>query len=334
MSQPLRIGLNLFSNDPFWIEANEAVYQRSQQLGIELVPIYASYLLPQLSDQGGTTPLDAVLRQDPARSRITAGSEQERGLIEELLKLKVGAIIGWEYPDPITSHVLDAGIPIIAQGSEILLHHPLLVRRQGLYSPAHLLGTYLAEQLNGRGHILVAGGLTLNKSAGDGRNRVAGFRDVFQSFPQIQWSHLPTFWDYETAYSQIYPVLEALSEPLDAIVGLSDTIALAGRDAARVLGRLEPHTLIGGINGDPLALAAIAEGSFTATVNTSATDLGQQMVEVACQLAQGLPHQDELNFNRMRLVTSQNVTEVAGQKLIDNAHLPHRMLVLTTHKDE
>lgn len=334
MAQPLRIGLNLYSNDPFWIEVNEAVHQRCQQLGIDLIPIFASHFLPQQRDQRVTTHLEELIRQDPAHSPFTFEAGQEEAVWEELKKQNLNAIIGWDYPDSLTLRVLGAGIPIIAQGTEIAMEHPLLIKRQGLYSAGHLLGTYLAERLHGSGRILVAGGLLNNKPVGDGRNRLAGVRDVFQSFDKVNWNHIPTLWDYETAHFQLYAALNARPEPLDAIVGLSDSIALAARDAARSWGCLRPETLIAGINGDPLVIAAIAEGSFTATVELSATDWGQEMVDVAYQAARGLPHPDQVYFKRMRLVTSQNVTEVAVQKLMQIANLPNRMVLIRRYEEQ
>jgi signal transduction histidine kinase len=98
------------------------------------------------------------------------------------------------------------------------------------------------------------------------------------------------------------------------------------------LGRLGPNTVIAGINGDPMALAAIAEGSLAATVETSATDLGFQMVDLAHQAAQGLPLPLHFNFSQMRLVTAENVREVAAQKLIATAHLPNRLVGVQRHE--
>jgi signal transduction histidine kinase/CheY-like chemotaxis protein len=182
--------------------------------------------------------------------------------------------------------------------------------------------------------VLLAGGLMYNEEYGDGRGRLAGFRDVFRTHPQIHWTHIPTYWDYETAYSQIHTALEAIAEPIDAFVGFSDTVAMAAREAACVLGRLSTQTFIGGINGDSVALAAIAQGTFTATIETSATDLGQQMIKLAHQAAQDLPLPERYNFSRMRLVTAQNVVEVAAEKLFDVANLPNRLVGVQRHEEQ
>ena len=100
---------------------------------------------------------------------------------------------------------------------------------------------------------------------------------------------------------------------------------MAGRDAARVCGLLDTRTLVVGINGDPSALAAIAEGSMTATVETSAADFGAQAVELACLAAQGKPLPNHLSY-KPRLVAAEHVAEVAVQKLIAIADLPNRLV--------
>lgn len=313
MSPTLRIGLNISSYDPFWVEVNEAIYQGAERLGITLIPLAATNLF---------------LRRRPGKDAAA--------LVDEALAQNLDAIIGWDFPENLALRVLDAGVPLLCNGEEISFEHPLLAKRAkgGLYSAALLLGRYIVERLDGRGHVLVAGGLMHQKQTGDGRGRIRGLGEIFQSHAQLYWSHLPTYWDYETAFSQICAALEVRSEPLDAIVGISDSIALAGRDAARALGRLGSQTLIAGINGDIPALAAISEGSFTVTVETSATDMGRQMIDLAHKAAQKLPFAKEIDFKRLRLVTSQNVTEVAAQKLMDTANLPNRLVGVQRYLEE
>jgi signal transduction histidine kinase/CheY-like chemotaxis protein len=119
--------------------------------------------------------------------------------------------------------------------------------------------------------------------------------------------------------------LQQLDRRPDAIFGLSDTIALAARDAGHALGLVDAHTRIVGINGDPLALAAIAKGSMTATVETSTEDLGIQALKLALQAAQNQPLPAHFNY-KSRLVTAQNVGEVSAQKLMAIADLPSRLV--------
>jgi signal transduction histidine kinase/ABC-type sugar transport system substrate-binding protein len=311
MSRTIRIGLNIAPSDPFWIEVSEAIHQGAQQLGVEVLSVYALY---------------------PDLPRLT--EEEETAQVEMVLAQELDAIIGWDFSAHLAQRVLDADVPIICHGSEIPLDHPLMVVRDDLYAAAQLLGTYLTERLGGCGNVLIVGGLLLNrKEGGDGQGRLAGLRDCFQTYPQIRWTHIPSSWVYDIAHAQIYAALETISEPLDAIVGLSDTVALAARDATKAGGCLGPNALITGINGDTLALAGIRDGTYTATVETSATDLGSQMIDLAYRAAKRLPHPKMFSFKRMRLVTSENVTEVAAEKLVDIANLPTRLVGVQRYEE-
>ncbi len=91
--------------------------------------------------------------------------------------------------------------------------------------------------------------------------------------------------------------------PVDAIFGLSDSLALAARDAGRALGLIDEHTVIVGINGAPLTLAAIADGSMAATVDTPAAALGAEAVTLASQAACGAPLPPYFGY-AARLVTA------------------------------
>jgi ABC-type sugar transport system substrate-binding protein len=79
--------------------------------------------------------------------------------------------------------------------------------------------------------------------------------------------------------------MEEIDGYVNAIFGLSDNLALAGRDTGRTLGLADRHTLIVGIGGTPVALAAIADGSMSASVEIRTDELGKQAVELARRAA-------------------------------------------------
>jgi signal transduction histidine kinase/AraC-like DNA-binding protein/ABC-type sugar transport system substrate-binding protein len=294
----LRIGAQVGTGDPFWVQVREAVYERAQQLAIELVPI-------DIDD-------------------LWALSNEERlSLLEELLAQDIDGLVCGSCPDDLAWQLLELGRPIIHL-TEHYIRHPLFVSPLGLYDVAHSMGKYVAQKLAGRGNILILGGL-LQKSSEEGGSRVAGFRDAMSDFPQIRLQHLPSLWDYEDGYTKVYAAPWQPGEHFDAIFGLSDSLALAGRDAGRALGLADEHTLIAGVNGDPLALAAIVSGRMDATIETSAADLGRQVVDLAQHAALGRPLPPHFSY-KPRLVTRANVAEVAAQKLVAIANLPTRLI--------
>ena len=139
--------------------------------------------------------------------------------------------------------------------------------------------------------------------------------------------HIPSLWsyDYDLVFEHIRNALAQTARPIDAIFGLSDGLALIARDAARQLGLASPHTRVVGVGGTPLALAEIIHGRMTATMEIRTDELGKQAVELAYLAArrQNLP----THFTyRSRLVTSENVAEVAAGKLVAIASLPSRLV--------
>ncbi|HIQ04288.1 MAG TPA: response regulator, partial [Anaerolineae bacterium] len=243
---------------------------------------------------------------------------------------ELDALIGWNLSEDIACYILESGMPIIYL-SETGVRHPRCVSPRGLYDVARILGEYVVERLTGQGNVLIVGGLI--EGIDDGASRLAGFTDVLRNYPEIAWTHIPSAWRYDKAYNTIYTVVQQLHRPFDALFGLSDSLALAGRDVGRELGLVHEHTLVVGVNGDPLALAAIAEGSMTATVETSAADFGSQAVELACRAARGEPLPAHFGYNP-RLVTAENVAAVAMQKLIAIADLPSRLVGVSRQREQ
>jgi signal transduction histidine kinase/AraC-like DNA-binding protein len=198
-----------------------------------------------------------------------------------------------------------------------------------------MIGRYLVERLSGQGSVLIVGGPKSPEEVGPEDNyqsRVDGIHDELREFPFIRQHYLPGPWNYDKAYSIFQVSMRQLPEPVDAIFGLSDSLALAGRDAGRLVGVVDQHTLITGVNGDLLALAAIADGSMAATVETSATNFGTQLIDLACQAAQGQALPAHFHYE-LTLVTSDNVAEIMKQKLVAIANLPTR-LIGVNHQDE
>lgn len=309
MAQTFRFGFQITSNDVFWVLVGTAIENSAHRLGVHLVAL----------------DIDPV---EPHRDYTP--------LLEELQAQEINALIVWQLPQSLTELILARNIPIILLdewgcAKQQDCHHSGLIAPFGLYEVARLMTDYLVKQLAGRGTLLAIGGLT--GTGEDGRSRIAAIFDTLSEYPSMQLYHWPTPWRYSQAYPYIIEKLKQLDTAPAAIFGLSDTLALAGRDAAQQLGLLNPDTLVAGINGDPEALAAIAEGTMTATVETVVADFARQAVELAVQAASG--HAVPMHFNyKARLVTTENVAEVAAQKLISIAELPNRLVGVNRYQEQ
>jgi signal transduction histidine kinase/AraC-like DNA-binding protein/ABC-type sugar transport system substrate-binding protein len=306
VSHRLRIGSRIGSADPFWVQVREAVYQKAQQLAIDLVPIDIGHA-----------------------ARFS--KEEHAELVDELLAQDLDALISTYLPGDLAYRILDFGLPVIHL-TETDVRHPLFAAPLGFFDIAHTVGAYLAERLQGHGHVLVIGGLLADHGE-DGRSRLAGVYDSLAAFPDIRITHIPSAWRYERALDSISAAMRQLDTPIDAIFGLSDSLALAGRDTGRALGLLPERALIVGINGDPSALAAIADGSMAATIETSAADFAAQALDLAGRAARGQPLPDHFGY-QPRLVTSANVDAVAMQKLTEIANLPNRLVGVNHQQDQ
>ncbi|RPJ19450.1 MAG: GAF domain-containing protein, partial [Chloroflexi bacterium] len=300
MTQTFRIGSQIGPYDPFWVQVREAVNLKAQQLGLELIPI------------------EIAGRAD------TLSVEEQVDVVEELLAQQLNALICWSFPESMIDQILDGGLPVIYL-SESEIRHPLFVSPQGLYEAGRIIGEYFARHLDGHGHVLCIGGLSEEQGREDGRTRINGFYDALRNFPEISIKHMPSYWRYEQVYPQIEAMLKEMQPPIDAIFGLSDPIALAARDVLRSFGGMTDDILLAGVNGDPLALAALADGSLSASVETPILEFGSQAVELAYRAARKETLPDHFNYHP-RLITAENLTEVALQKLLAIADLPTRLV--------
>ncbi len=296
MDRTCRLGLQITLGDPFWILVREAVHQRAAQVGARLISLEMDL--------------------------VPLAAEERVEILEELLAQDVDALIVSGIDNALAKMILDAGVPLIA-ATEIALCHPRATSPESLYEVAAIGADYLAKRMNGRGRVLLVGGIP--EGFDTGKVRVDACRDVLGRAAAVHLTHIATPWTYAAACDTLRGALSKCAEPFDGIFGISDSLALAGRDVARALGLATGETVVVGINGDPLALAAIIEGTMAATVETPAAELGRQLVDSARQAALGEPLLPHFSY-KPRLVTRENVAEVAAEKLVTIATVPSRLV--------
>lgn len=306
MAHTLRIGVQAIPDDQFFVLAYLAIEQRARQLGIELVPVDI--------DNVEVEPLDYTV------------------IVEDLLSQEIDALIILEIPKPLFLRIQERNIPVVllaeqngCQEENCPNNHHQMVAPLGLYKATQMLVEYVIKSIQGQGTVLVIGGMCQTEMGEDGRSKLAAIQASFAPYSDIQVYHIPTSWRYDHAYPKILSELSQLKITPDIILGLSDTLAVAGRQSAEELGLLKDNTLVVGFNGDPQALAAIALGNMTATIETPAFDFGIQAVELAVKAALGKPLPQHYNF-KPHLITPENVTEASAKKLIAIAELPNQLV--------
>jgi signal transduction histidine kinase/AraC-like DNA-binding protein/DNA-binding LacI/PurR family transcriptional regulator len=298
-SSTIRIGAAIGPHDPYWVQVRETIYKRMEEQGVNLVPL-------EISDTNdGLYALDA------------------ESLAEELLAQDLDAMVCQSMPLGAIYQLVYNNMAVIMLG-ESQLRHRLFSSPTGLYDVGCMAASYVASKIGRRGRILCVGGL-LDHGEDKGVSRISGFCDRLRQYPDISVLHCPTAWRYDQAYPLVYNTLRELGTPVDAIYGISDSLALAGRDAAHATGMVTPQTVIIGINGDPQALAAVMEGSMSATIDTSSEELGNTAVDIAIQWTQGKPLPPHFPYT-VNMVTAENVTQFAAQKLYAISKLPSRLV--------
>lgn len=286
-----RFGLCLWEGKPdaFWLQVFDAVYKHSQTLPVEIIPL----------SFGGLS--------------VGFTSEERLALLEDIVTQELDVIIGWPLPESLAYTLLESGLAIVHL-SETDIRHSLSVSPLGLGKVAEEIAAFLAEQIHGEGEVLVVGGLLQPGLPDDGRSRIAGIKRVLAGYPKIRLRHIPAYWSREESRPQLEDAFARSACAFDAILGLSDTLALHARDVAREFGHDPRSFKLAGINGDPMAVAAILDGSMDATIETSAARLGARAVELASAIAYDQAYEPHFSY-QTRLITADTAAGIASEKL-------------------
>lgn len=294
-----RIGTLITPTDPYWVQTLEAIIHANQKVGDELVLLQPA---ATLEDLGAIPPDD---------------------LIDQILANDLDALITTLVSIPVLQALVEAGLPVI-ELAESEFRHPLLTAMSSLYEGGCMAGRFVAERLKGRGRaVCITAGL--EHIVEKGSSRYQGFADALRDYPGIELVRVPAYWTYTPAYHALLNSLADCPRPIDAMFGVSDTVILAARDAGRKLGAIDEHTVLVGLNGDPLALAAVEEGDLAATIDTASEELGAEAATVVHLAAQGRP-MPALIQQRFKLITRDNVAGIATRKLVAIADIPTHLV--------
>lgn len=299
MKRTPRIGALIIPTDPFWIQTLEAVQHHCHKLGDELVPIQPAVDNPSLY----LIPVDA--------------------LVENILAQDLDVLICTLSVQDVLIELLQSDLPVICL-SELEMRHPRLTVMESLYPGGVIAGEYIGRKLNGQGMALcVSAGL--ERMPVQGQSRAQGFMDGLAQYPQINVHQMEVYWGYDQSYAELIERFRGIPRPYDAIFGVSDALILAARDAGWATGAVDAHTVLVGLNGDPMALAGVAEGTLSATVDTASENLGREAMLLAHDAANGLPLPPSIPF-KFDLITAENVAGIATQKLRAIADIPSHMV--------
>lgn len=175
------------------------------------------------------------------------------------------------------------------------------------YQSGRLVGLYAAQVLKQKfgkvqGQIAILKGQlgqTLDKT------RTGGFTDVMKQYPGIKIVDAePTDWTADKAVALMQDWLVKYPN-LTMVYGLSDTITVPAINVAQ-RNPQGKHILFASIDGDPIGIAAIKQGTLTCTALYGPIYAGYRFTEMAYKMAThvSMPH---INYLTSALVTTKNV---------------------------
>ena len=142
---------------------------------------------------------------------------------------------------------------------------------------------YIAKEIGGKGNVaLLLGPLGSDAEIG----RTQGYENVLKDYPDIKIVYKQTAnWRTDQALKLTENWLQTGAD-LAAIVSNNDDMALGAVKAvkdAHLVGKIK----IAGLDAAPNALAAVKDGTMTATVSQNTTDQGRMAMEAVVKLANG-----------------------------------------------
>ncbi len=297
-----RIALQIGVPDPYWVQVREALLRQAQSMHCEILTL---------------TTASEGLREVSNVAQI----------YEELRVQQVHALICNSIDASLLSLLRSSAIPVI-DASESAVKSSLYTSRRGLYDAAYDIGIWLHGKLPDAATVLVVGGFDEM-----GLSRLAGISAAFAGMPQVNVIHISCEWQYEDGYQAVAEWLTKHSDDhVDAVVGLSDSLALGGRDSLSHAFPDRTRPLVCGINGDPLALADISRGRMDVTIETMLDSFADDMLRLALQGIKTRMLPDSYDPQR-RLIDARNVGEVALEKLISLAELPTRLMGVNRQRE-
>lgn len=163
---------------------------------------------------------------------------------------------------------------------------------------------YIAEQLGGKGNIVIIEGPTGVTGA---VLRNEGIHKTLEKYPDIKVLYTqPADWYRDQAMSLMENWLQ-LDAKIDAVVAHNDEMALGAYDALVAAGK-DKETIVIGIDGIDAAFKSVKEGGLKASILQDSKTIAEVSIDVALKLAAGETVEPQYDIP-YALVTIDNVDE-------------------------
>lgn len=227
---------------------------------------------------------------------------------------------------PAIDRAFDKGIPVIVFERKTNSQKYTAFISADNYEMGHVMGEYIASQLQGKGRVMEIMGLEGSSPAIERHN---GFADALKNFPDIEIiATLQGDWTEESAVKAIQNYHGNLSN-VDFVFGQNDRMAIGARKA---LSLLTPHspllTKFCGIDGLPgknggiqLVRDSILDASYIYPTH------GDQLIQLAVEILEGYPYEKEtlmmsalVTRDNARVLLMQNEEILRQSDYLDQLH--------------
>ena len=241
---------------------------------------------------------------------VDAGGDAAKQLqqVETFISQKVDAIIMQPQEQEACSPAIDkakaAGIPIINCNSLTITEPDAYVGSNDSES-AVIAMTYIAEQLGGKGNVLMMHGHPGQTAE---VKRTEGAMDILAQNPDMTLLDEQTAdWDRAEAMTLMENWIQAYGDQINAVFCQNDEMALGALNALVQAGKKD-NVLVVGVDAIDDALQSVKDGKMDATVYQDCKGQAEGAIEAAYKLAKGESVEKEILIPFI-LVTTENVDE-------------------------
>ncbi len=241
---------------------------------------------------------------------VDAGGDAAKQLqqVETFISQKVDAIIMQPQEQEACSPAIDkakaAGIPIINCNSLTITEPDAYVGSNDSES-AEIAMTYIAEQLGGKGNVLMMHGHPGQTAE---VKRTEGAMDILAQNPDMTLLDEQTAdWDRAEAMTLMENWIQAYGDQINAVFCQNDEMALGALNALVQAGKKD-NVLVVGVDAIDDALQSVKDGKMDATVYQDCKGQAEGAIEAAYKLAKGESVEKEILIPFI-LVTAENVDE-------------------------
>ncbi|MCB9079800.1 MAG: sugar ABC transporter substrate-binding protein [Anaerolineaceae bacterium] len=210
------------------------------------------------------------------------------GQVENFVAQKVDAIIvipaNTDAVDPMTQAAQEAGIPLVyVNRKPVELPEGVAYVGSDSIDAGIFQGEWLAEQLGGKGNVVIMQGDLAQEAA---QQRTAGVKQVFEQYPDI---HIIKEDTAKWSRSEGLALMEnwlSTGDQIDAVASNNDEMAIGAISAIEESGKLG-DILVAGVDASQDALVEMDEGRLNMTVFQNAAGQGEGGIKAAIALARG-----------------------------------------------